>query len=181
MGQKERLKGTITEKNLLMAFKGESEARNKYTYFASKAKKEGYESISKIFEETANNEKEHAKLWFKLINNIGSTEENLKTAIDTEFYEANTMYPEFSKIAREEGFEDIAEMFEEISEVEQAHHDRYKKLLENIEKKRVFNSDKEVEWHCLNCGYIHKGKSAPEICPACKHEQSYFERYAKNY
>lgn len=181
MGQKERLKGTKTEQNLLMSFRGESEARNKYTYFASQAKKEGYVQISKIFEETANNEKEHAKLWFKLISNIGTTSDNLETAIEKEGYEAKTMYPEFSKVAREEGFEDIADMFKKISEVEQAHHDRYKKLFENIENKTVFKSDKETEWHCLNCGYVHKGKTAPEICPACKHGQEYFERHEKNY
>ena len=181
MGQKERLKGTKTERNLITAFKGESEARNKYTYFASKAKKEGYEQISKVFEETSNNEKEHAKLWFKLISEIGTTTENLKTAIETEGYEAKTMYPEFAKIAHEEGFDDISQMFTEISEVEQAHHDRYKKLLKNLEENNVFKSEKEIEWHCLNCGYIHKGKTAPDMCPACKHEQSYFERHCKNY
>ena len=181
MGQKERLKGTKTEQNLMAAFKGESEARNKYTYFASQAKKDGYVQIAKIFEETAGNEKEHAKLWFKLINNIGTTAENLKMAIETEGYEAKIMYPTFSKEAHDEGFEDISKIFEEVAEIEQQHHDRYAKLLKNIETDKVFSSDKVNEWRCLNCGYVHKGKTAPKICPACKHPQEYFERHAKNY
>ena len=170
------LKGTKTEQNLINAFRGESEARNKYTYFASKAKKEGYVQISKIFEETANNEKEHAKIWFKLISKIGSTEENLQTAVASEGYEAREMYPGFAKDAREEGFEDIAKLFEGVAKVETEHEKRYKKLLSNISEDEVFNSDTDEHWICLNCGYIHKGKSAPEICPVCSHKQEYFAR-----
>lgn len=175
------LKGTKTEQNLMEAFIGESKARNKYTYFASKAKKEGYIQISKIFEETSDNEKEHAKIWFKLIDKIGTTEENLKTSIETEGYEARTMYPAFAKIAKEEGFDDISKLFEEVAEVEAEHEKRYKKLLLNIENDKVFVSDKETEWVCLNCGYVHKGKTAPKTCPACSHEQEYFARHTENY
>ncbi len=176
-----RLKGTKTEENLKTAFIGESQARNKYSYYSSKAKKEGFVQISKIFEETSNNEKEHAKVWFKLIDKIGATSENLEKAIATEGYEAREMYPEFARIAKEEGFDDIAELFTEISEVEAEHEKRYKKLLSNIENDRVFIADKEVEWICLNCGYVHKGKSAPEKCPACHHEQDYFARHNEDY
>ena len=176
-----KLKGTKTEQNLLKAFQGESEARNKYTYFASVSKKEGFVQISKIFEETSDNEKEHGKIWFKQLNKLGTTTENLKQAIETEGYEAKTMYPDFAKTAKEEGFEDIAKLFEEVAEVEQEHHDRYFKLLKNIENNTVFKSEKETYWHCLNCGYIHKGTSAPKICPACSHPQDYFERKPENY
>lgn len=179
--QMKKLKGTKTEQNLMTAFKGESEARNKYTYFSSKAKKEGYIQISKIFQETADNEKEHAKIWFKLLSEIGSTKDNLKMAIETEGYEADTMYPTFSKEAKEEGFEDIAKLFHEVSEVEKQHETRYKKLLNNIENNRVFESEKEEYWLCSNCGYVHKGKSAPDNCPACSHPQAYFERKPENF
>ena len=175
------LKGTKTEENLKQAFKGESEARNKYTYFASQAKKDGFVQISKIFEETSNNEKEHAKLWFKLIDKIDKIDKNLKSSIENEKYEATIMYPTFAKEAKEEGFDDIAKMFEEVAEVEKEHHDRYLALLNNIENNKVFESDKEVEWHCLNCGYVYKGKTAPDVCPACAHKKEYFERYPKNY
>lgn len=175
------LKGTKTEENLKTAYKGESEARNKYTYFASKAKKDGYVQISEIFEQTANNEKEHAKLWFKLIEGINKTDKNLQNSMQNEDYEARVMYPNFAKEAREEGFDDIAKMFKEVAEVESEHRDRYMALLKNIEKDTVFNDTKEVEWHCLNCGYVHKGKTAPEVCPACAHGREYFERYPKNY
>ncbi len=175
------LKGTKTEQNLKDAFRGESEARNKYTYFSSKAKKEGYVQISKIFEETANNEKEHAKIWFKLLNKIGSTEDNLKIAVDSEGYEAREMYPQFAQDAQEEGFNEIAKLFEEVAEIEAEHEKRYKKLLCNIKNEKVFNSDKEDYWICLNCGYVHKGKSAPEKCPACCHEQEYFAKRREDY
>jgi len=176
----DKIKGTKTEQNLWEAFKGESVARNKYSYFASKAKKEGYLQISKIFEETSENEKEHAKIWFKIISSIDTTKNNLKTSIETERYEATEMYPNFAKKAEEEGFPDIARLFKEVSEIEAEHAKRYQKLLDNLENNKVFESDKETEWHCLNCGYVHKGKSAPKICPACSHKQEYFERYAKN-
>ncbi|MCR5266389.1 MAG: rubrerythrin family protein [Cyanobacteria bacterium RUI128] len=175
------LKGTKTEQNLINAFRGESEARNKYTFFASKAKKEGFVRISKIFEETANNEKEHAKIWFKLINQIGSTEENLQISVDAEGYEAEEMYPEFAKTAREEGFEDIAKLFENIATVETEHGKRYKKLLSNLKNDEEFVSDKQEQWICLNCGYIHNGKDAPEICPLCSHKREYFTRKQENY
>ena len=175
------LKGTKTEQNLLAAFAGESQARNKYTYFASKAKKEGYVQISKIFEETANNEKEHAKIWFKLLNGIGSTTENLKAAADGENFEWTDMYKGFAKTAKEEGFDDIAKLFESVAAIEKEHEGRYKKLLENIEKDSVFKSDDEVVWQCANCGYEVRGKNAPEVCPVCAHPKAYFERKAKNY
>ena len=175
------LKGTKTEQNLKEAFIGESKARNKYSYFASKAKKEGYVHISKIFEETSENEKEHAKVWFKLLDNIGTTKENLESAIKTEGYEARQMYPNFAKIAKEEGFDEISERFSEIAEVEAEHEKRYKKLLSNIEHDKVFKSDKEEKWLCLNCGYVHKGKYAPMECPACSHPQDYFARQPENY
>ncbi|MBO6272708.1 rubrerythrin family protein [bacterium] len=176
-----KLKGTKTEQNLKEAFKGESEARNKYTYFASKAKKEGYIQISKIFEETAENEREHAKVWFKIIDKIGTTEENLRSAIKTEGYEAREMYPSFAKEAEAEGFDDIAKLFTEISEVEAEHEKRYKKLLSNIENQTVFKSEKDAEWICMNCGYVHKGKTAPKSCPACSHPQEYFALKSENY
>lgn len=178
------LKGTKTEKNLLEAFAGESMARNKYSYFASQAKKEGYVQISKIFEETANNEKEHAKIWFKLLHDgkIGnSTLENLKSAAEGENYEWTDMYATFAKEAREEGFEKIAFLFEEIGKIEKEHEARYKKLYENIENGIVFKRDVEVTWECGNCGHIHVGKEAPEVCPACNHPKAHFMIKPENY
>lgn len=169
------LKGTQTEKNLIAAFAGESEATNKYAYYASKAKKEGYNQISAIFTETSGNEREHAKLWFKLIAGIGTTEENLKAAAAGENYEHASMYPEFAKVAREEGFEEIAGMFERVAEVEKEHEARYLALLKNIEEGRVFLRDGEVYWQCLNCGAIIKASEAPEVCPVCAHPRAYFE------
>ncbi len=177
------LKGTKTEQNLMTAFAGESQARNKYTYFASKAKKEGFEQIAAIFEETANNEKEHAKIWFKLLNggDISSTEENLASAADGENYEWTDMYAEFAKTAREEGFEHIAFLFEGVAKIEKEHEERYRKLLSNINDKLVFSSDGDAIWVCRNCGHIHIGKEAPKVCPICSHPQAYFERKAINY
>ena len=175
------LKGTKTEKNLWEAFSGESQARNKYTYFAKVAKKEGYEQISAIFLETAENEKEHAKLHFKKLNALGCTIDNLKEAAGGENYEWNEMYPRMAKDAREEGFDEIAEMFEGIADVEARHETRYKKLLANIEKGSVFKKDGKIYWKCRNCGHIHEGIEAPDICPVCKHPQSYFEVWAENY
>jgi rubrerythrin len=177
------LKGSQTEKNLMAAFAGESQARNKYTYFASKAKKEGYEQIAAIFEETALNEKEHAKIWFKLLNGgeIPSTLENLNAAAAGENYEWTDMYDGFAKTAKEEGFDRIAYLFEEVGKIEKEHEERYKKLLSNIEKNSVFNSEEEVVWQCANCGYEVRGKNAPEVCPVCAHPKAYFERKAKNY
>ena len=175
------LKGTKTEQNLLAAFAGESQARNKYTYFASKAKKDGYVQIGKIFEETANNEKEHAKIWFKLLNGIGSTEDNLEAASGGENYEWTHMYPEFAKTAREEGFEDIAFLFEKVADIEKEHEDRYRKLIRNLKDRLVFSSDGDTVWECSNCGHIVIGRKAPEVCPVCKHPQSYFERRKNNY
>ncbi len=177
------LKGSKTEQNLMAAFAGESQARNKYTYFASKAKKDGYEQIAAIFEETANNEKEHAKMWFKLLNGgqISSTEENLKAAADGENYEWTDMYAEFAKTAREEGFDHIAYLFEGVAKIEKEHEERYRKLLENIEGKLVFSNDGDAIWICRNCGHIHIGSDAPKVCPVCSHPQSYFERRATNY
>lgn len=176
------LKGSKTETNLLAAFAGESEARNKYTYFASKAKKDGYVQIAKIFEETANNEKEHAKIWFKLLNGgIGSTEENLKAAAAGENYEWTDMYATFAKEAREEGFDDIARLFEQVAEIEKEHEARYLKLLANVENGLVFSKDGDIVWQCSNCGHVVIGKKAPEICPVCAHPQAYFEVKAENY
>ncbi len=175
------LKGTQTEKNLIAAFAGESEATNKYAYYASKAKKEGYNQISAIFTETSGNEREHAKLWFKLIAGIGTTEENLKAAAAGENYEHASMYPEFAKVAREEGFEEIAGMFERVAEVEKEHEARYLALLKNIEEGRVFLRDGEVYWQCLNCGAIIKASEAPEVCPVCAHPQAYFQLKPENY
>jgi len=175
------LKGSKTEENLLAAFAGESQARNKYTYFAKVAKKEGYVQISNIFEETAANEQEHAKVHFKYLKGIGDTIANLKAAVAGEHYEQAEMYPEFAKVAHEEGFEDIAKSFEEIGNVEKKHEERYQKLLKNIDDDKVFKKDKEVEWKCNNCGYVFVGKEAPEECPACKHPQAHFELRAENY
>ena len=177
------LKGTKTEKNLMEAFAGESQARNKYTYFASKAKKEGYEQIANIFLETAENEKEHAKMWFKLLQggDIKGTAENLKAAAEGENFEWTDMYDEFAKVAKEEGFNDIAYLFEAVGKIEKEHEERYKKLLENVEGDLVFSKDGDRIWKCRNCGHIHIGKSAPELCPVCKHPQAYFEIKAENY
>lgn len=176
------LKGSQTEKNLQTAFAGESQARNKYTYFASKAKKDGYEQIAAIFEETANNEKEHAKMWFKLLNGgIGTTEENLKAAAEGENYEWTDMYAGFAKTAREEGFDAIAKLFEGVAAIEKHHEERYRKLLKNIEDKVVFSKDGDAIWQCRNCGHIVVGKQAPEECPVCNHARSYFEIKAENY
>ncbi len=176
------LKGSKTETNLLAAFAGESEARNKYTYFASKAKKDGYVQIAKIFEETANNEKEHAKIWFKLLNGgIGSTAENLKAAAAGENYEWTDMYATFAKEAREEGFDDIARLFEQVAEIEKEHEARYLKLLAHVENGMVFSQDGDGIWQCSNCGHVVIGKKAPEVCPVCAHPQAYFEVKAENY
>ena len=175
------LKGTETEKNLLAAFAGESEARNKYTYFASKAKKDGYVQISKLFEETANNEKEHAKLWYKILAGIGTTAENLQTAADGESYEWKEMYPSFAKKAREEGFNDIAALFVLVAAIEKTHEERYRKLLASVEGDLVFSDDGDTIWECSNCGHIVIGPKAPEICPVCNHPQAYFMRKAENY
>ena len=175
------LKGSKTEQNLWTAFAGESQARNKYTYFATVAKKEGYVQISKIFEETAGNEKEHAKIWFKLLNGIGNTMQNLEEAAKGENYEWTTMYADFAREAREEGFENIAKLFEGVLKIEKAHEERYKKLLENIKENKVFEENKEIAWHCSNCGHIHYGLTAPDVCPICNHPKAYFERLADNY
>lgn len=177
------LKGSKTEQNLMTAFAGESQARNKYTYFASKAKKDGYEQIAAIFEETANNEKEHAKMWFKILEGgeVKSTENNLQAAAEGENYEWTDMYANFAKIAREEGFEEIAEKFEGVAKIEKEHEERYRKLLKNINDKKVFSSDGDTIWVCRNCGHVVIGQYAPEICPVCSHPQSYFERKAQNY
>ena len=177
------LKGSRTEKNLAFAFAGESQARNKYTYFASKAKKEGYEQIAAIFLETAENEKEHAKLWFKYLEggDIKSTAENLKAAAAGENEEWTSMYKEFAKVAREEGFEKIAIQFELVGKIEKEHEERYLKLLESVEGGKVFIAPDVVVWKCRNCGHIHIGKFAPELCPVCAHPKSYFELRAKNY
>ncbi len=176
------LKGSKTEKNLMAAFAGESEARNKYSYYASKAKKDGYVQIGKIFEETAANEKEHAKIWFKLLKDgIGATADNLADAASGENYEWTEMYPTFAKEAREEGFEHIAYLFEQVAKIEKEHEERYKKLLENVEGGIVFSRDEEMIWQCSNCGHIIVGKKAPEVCPVCAHPQAYFEIKAENY
>ncbi len=168
--------GTKTEANLMEAFAGESQARNKYTYFASKAKKEGYEEIAAIFEETANNEKEHAKMWFKKLGGIGTTAENLKAAAGGENGEWTEMYPRMAKEAREEGFDDVAALFEGVAAIEKNHEARYKRLLAALEGDAVFNDEEEVVWICRNCGHEYVGKSAPKVCPVCAHPQAYFER-----
>jgi rubrerythrin len=191
------LKGSETEKNLLKAFAGESQARNRYTYFSSVAKKEGYEQISAIFTETADNEKEHAKIFFKHLEKsngrkveitagypagkIGTTKENLLAAANGEKEEWSELYPTFEKIARKEGFKKIADSFKEIAEVEEKHEIRYRKLLKNVIEKKVFKKDKVVRWKCRNCGYIHTGKEAPKECPACKHPRAYYEILEENY
>ena len=176
------LKGTKTEKNLLNAFAGESMARNKYTYYANKAKKEGYEQIANLFLETANNEKEHAKIWFKLLHDgMPSTIENLKDAANGENYEWTDMYSKMAEEAKEEGFDHIAKLFEEVGKIEKEHEERYLALLKNIEEGKVFEKDEEVLWQCANCGHTHTGKNAPHVCPVCNHPQSYFQVLAKNY
>ena len=177
------LKGSKTEQNLMTAFAGESQARNKYTYFASKAKKEGYEQIAAIFQETADNEKEHAKIWFKLLNGgeIGTTAENLNAAADGENYEWTDMYAEFAKIAKEEGFDHIAYLFEEVGKIEKEHEERYLKLISRVEDNMVFESEEETIWICRNCGHVYRSKEALEVCPVCKHGKAYQERRATNY
>lgn len=181
-------KGSKTETNLQAAFAGESQARNKYTYYASQAKKDGFTQISSIFEETAGNEKEHAKIWFKLLLNNGelngslpSTMQNLADAANGEHYEWTDMYPGFEATAREEGFTAIAELFKGVSAIEKEHEDRYRQLVENIENDEVFNRPKVMVWRCNNCGHLHVGESAPEICPICNHSKAYFELMYKNY
>ena len=175
------LKGSRTEKNLWAAFAGESQARNKYTYFASKAKKDGYVQIANLFLETADNEKEHAKIWFKLLGGIGSTEENLLAAAEGENQEWTDMYVQFAREAREEGFEDIAALFEGVAAIEKEHEERYRKLLSNVKDGLVFSKDGDKIWQCSNCGHIVVGKEAPEICPVCAHPQAYFQIRAENY
>ncbi len=176
------LKGTKTEANLRTAFAGESEARNKYTYYASKAKKEGYVQIAQLFEETANNEKEHAKIWFKLLHDgIGTTLDNLKDAAAGENYEWTDMYATFAKEAREEGFDKIAFLFEEVGKIEKEHEERYRRLAGNIEEGIVFSRDGDMIWQCSNCGHIHIGQKAPEVCPVCDHPKAYFLIKADNY
>ena len=177
------LKGSRTEANLMTAFAGESQARNKYTYYASKAKKDGYVQIAQIFEETANNEKEHAKIWFKLLHDGGvpSTIENLKDAAAGENYEWTEMYAEFAVVAKEEGFDHIAALFEMVAKIEKDHEERYKKLLANIEGGLVFSREGDMMWICSNCGHVHFGKEAPELCPVCAHPKAYFMVKAENY
>ncbi len=188
------IKGTQTEKNLLKAFAGESQARNRYNYFASVAKKEGYEQISRIFNETAENEKEHAKVFFKYLEGgdveitaeypagvISDTKANLLAAAEGEKLEWSVLYKDFSETAKKDGFNEISVSFEEIAEVEEFHEARYRKLIENMEKGEVFKKPVSVKWHCINCGYIHEGNEAPELCPACQHPQSYYELLAENY
>ena len=177
------LKGTKTEKNLQEAFAGESMARNKYTYFASKAKKDGYVQIAALFEETAKNEQEHAKLWYKYLNGnkINGTAQNLKDAAEGENFEWTNMYDRMAKEAREEGFDEIADQFEGVAAIEKHHEERYLKLLKNVEEKQVFSKDGDCIWQCSNCGHIVVGKQAPEVCPVCNHPQSYFQIEAQNY
>ena len=175
------LKGTKTERNLAEAFAGESQARNKYTYFASVAKKEGYQQIAAIFEETANNEKEHAKLWFKALQGIGDTAANLKAAADGEHYEWTDMYDRFAKEAEEEGFKALAAQFRMVAAIEKTHEERYRKLLSNVEMQQVFEKAGETMWECRNCGHLVMGKKAPAACPVCAHPQAYFEVRKENY
>ena len=175
------LKGTKTEKNLMTAFAGESQARNKYTYFASVAKKEGYEQIAAIFLAMADNEKEHAKMWFKALGELGKTAQNLAAAAEGENYEWTDMYAQFAKEAEEEGFADLAAKFRAVGEIEKHHEERYRALLKNIEMQQVFEKSEEKMWECRNCGHLVMGKEAPEVCPVCAHPQSYFEVRAENY
>ncbi len=178
---KTKYSGTQTEKNLEAAFAGESQARNKYTYFASKAKKEGYEQIAALFLKTADNEKEHAKLWFKELNGIGDTTSNLKQAADGENYEWTDMYSEFAKTAEEEGFPELAAKFRMVAAIEKEHEERYRALLHNVETAQVFEKSEVKVWECRNCGHIMVGTKAPEVCPVCNHPQSYFEVHCANY
>ncbi len=173
--------GTKTEKNLMTAFSGESEARNKYTYFASKAKKDGFEQIASLFLKTADNEKEHAKMWFKELNGIGSTAENLVSAAEGENYEWTDMYAGFAKTAEEEGFPELAAKFHMVAEIEKSHEERYRALLHNVETQEVFAKSEVKVWECRNCGHIVVGEKAPEICPVCAHPKAYFEIHAENY
>ena len=177
------LKGSKTEANLLTAFAGECQARTKYTYFASQAKKEGYEQIAEIFMETAENEKEHAKIWFKQLHNgaVPTTVENLKAAAEGENYEWTDMYKNFEEVARQEGFDQIANLFKMVGAIENTHEQRYKELLTNIENGVVFEKDQVCVWKCRNCGHLHVGKTAPKVCPVCKHPQSFFEVQAQNW
>jgi rubrerythrin len=177
------LKGTRTEANLMAAFAGESQARNKYTYFAAQAKKDGYEQIAAIFLETADNETEHAKMWFKLLHggSVPGTPENLKAAADGENFEWTDMYARMAKEAKEEGFNDIAFLFEKVGQIEKAHEARYRALLKNIEDGRVFKKEEKVMWQCANCGHLHEGTDALGACPVCRHPQSYFQVLATNY
>ena len=175
------LKGSKTEKNLYAAFAGESQARNKYTYFASVAKKEGYEQIAAIFENTANNEKEHAKMWFKALGALGKTAENLKSAAEGENYEWTEMYAEFAKDAEEEGFTTLAAQFRLVAQIEKSHEERYLALLNNVEMQKVFEKSEEIMWECRNCGHLVIGKKAPEVCPVCAHPKAYFEMRKENY
>ena len=175
------LKGTKTEQNLMTAFAGESQARNKYTYFASVAKKEGYEQIAAIFQKTADNEKEHAKMWSKALGELGNTAENLAAAAEGENYEWTDMYSTFAKEADEEGFHELAEKFRGVALIEKSHEERYRALLNNVEMKKVFEKSEEIMWECRNCGHLVIGKKAPEICPVCAHPQAYFELRAENY
>ena len=177
------LKGSRTEQNLMTAFAGESQARNKYSYYASKAKKDGYEGIAAIFEETANNEKEHAKLWFKQLHNgeVPETLTNLKDAASGENYEWTEMYEEFARVAKEEGFKEIALLFKQVGEIEKHHEERYMKLIDNIENNLVFEKGEEKIWICRNCGYVYKSKKALKVCPVCKHPESYMEVKCENY
>ena len=178
---KMELKGSRTEQNLMTAFAGESQARNKYTYFASVAKKEGYEQIAAIFQATADNEKEHAKMWFKELKGIGNTAENLKAAAEGENYEWTDMYAEFAKVAEEEGFKELAYKFRAVAAIEKTHEERYRALLNNVEMNTVFEKAGEAMWECRNCGHIVVGKRAPEVCPVCAHPKSYFEIRKENY
>ena len=175
------LKGSKTEQNLQTAFAGESQARNKYTYFASKAKKEGYEEIAEVFLKTADNEKEHAKMWFKHLNGIGTTEENLEAAANGENYEWTEMYKDFAKTAREEGFTQIAYQFEQVAEIEKNHEKRYKAILKNVKTNKVFSKAKKVTWECRNCGHRVEGENAPQVCPVCGHPLSYFAIYVDTF
>ena len=175
------LKGSKTEKNLMEAFAGESQARNKYSYFASKAKKEGFEQIAAIFNQTADNEKEHAKMWFKLLGGIGDTAQNLLAAAEGENYEWTDMYDTFAKEAEEEGFAEIAAKFRAVAKIERSHEERYRALLSNVEMQKVFEKSEEIMWECRNCGHLVMGKKAPEVCPVCDHPQSYFEVRKENY
>ena len=175
------LKGSQTEKNLWAAFAGESQAYTKYGYYASRAKKDGFEQISALFAETSGNEKEHAKIWFKLVAGIGTTAENLEAAADGEHEEWTSVYPEFAKVAREEGFTKIANRFEAVAKIEKEHEERYRILLANVKDEKVFKKDEKIIWQCLNCGYVCESPQAPQVCPVCAHPQAYFEQLKKNY